>query len=67
MPRNFAVVTPLGFALRDSGLTASRLSALTGIHPRTVTEHLSGRLEIRGDHLAAYSNVLGLAPEELTS
>lgn len=65
MARHHSVATPLGKALLASGLTATRLSAMTGINSRMMTEHLAGRITPRPDQLAVYSDVLGIDPEDL--
>lgn len=65
VPRTYPDYTPLGRAMRGAGLTASRVSALSGVHNRTLTELLAGRIEPLPEHRARLSDVLGMAPEEL--
>lgn len=65
MSRRFPTHTPLGQAMTAAGYTSSRMSALTGVHNRTLTEYLAGRAHPTLEHSAVLSDALGIAPEDL--
>lgn len=63
--RNFPTHTRLGATMHEAGLTSSRVAALSGVHYRTLTEYLAGRVHPLPDHAAMLSDALGVAPEDL--
>lgn len=55
----------LGEILVESGMNATQLSARSGVHPRTLTEYLSGRRRPLPHHLASLADALDVDPQEL--
>lgn len=65
MSRPFNRNTPLGELMYVEGWSASEVSAASGIHPRTLSEYLSGRREPLEEHLLALADVLEVDVETL--
>lgn len=63
--RKFNTTQPLGKVMVARGVTAIWVAQQAGIHPRTITEYLSGRKKILPHHLAALSTVLQVKPSRL--
>ena len=62
----FPTHTPLGQIMWEDNLTVREVALQTGIHPRIMTEYLSGRLPITAGHMAKLTDMLDMDPEELT-
>lgn len=56
--RPFSTDTPLGKLLEARAWRVADLAAASGVNARTLTEYLSGRLEIRAHHRDALARAL---------
>ena len=57
--------TPLGRHIKAEGITVTRLSNVTQIHPRTISDYLAGRRQFNPGHLAKIAEALDVEPDEL--
>lgn len=60
MARTYSTITPLGQRMAMLGYTATDFAAVTGIHPRTLSDYLNGRRAIQSHHAFAAAEVLGV-------
>lgn len=67
MPRTFPTHTELGRRMAMLGYTATDFSAVTGIHPRTLTEYVAGRKPMTDQHLMAAAEALDCHPDVLAA
>lgn len=65
MSRRVPSTTPLGRILLTRNITAIQLSRACDIHPRTLTEYLSGRQHIKPDHMVRVCEYLEVEPDDL--
>lgn len=65
MSRQFPTHTPLGHYMSTLGYTAADFSAVTNIHPRTLTEYLAGRKPMLPHHQVAAAEILDCDPADL--
>lgn len=63
--RKYPQRTRLAKLMAYRGLTATETARLSRVHPRTLTEYLAGRDEIRPHHLAMLAEVLECSPGKL--
>ena len=65
MPRAFSTATSLGLKVLAQNYTAEDIARLTGIHNRTLSNYLAGRVRILDHHLCQLADVLECEPEDL--
>jgi|GEM_PF-4618471 len=65
MSRQFSTQTRIGQQMAALGWTATEFATATGIHPRTLTELLSGRVDPTVNQIIVIADTLGVRDTDI--